>query len=221
MSAQINLYDPRFLKVEDWLNLRNLLLVVMVMLLLFGVWTGIARHEAERQKAELASVNTELDAVRTAVEAATQQAARPADPRLVAEVDQAQAALKHREGILHLLESGAVGNSIGFSEYLRGFARQTPSGLWLTGFSLGAGGGDMEIRGRAYDEKALPDYIRRLATEKIFQGRVFSALSLRRDAAAGSDATAVPPAPTFASGKAALHRPLDFVLTPATPEDKE
>lgn len=221
MSAQINLYDPRFLKAEDWLNLRNLVLAVALMLLLFGTWAAIARHKAGRQQAELASVNVELDAVRAAVEAATQQASRPADPRLAAEVDQAQVALTHREGILRLLESGAVGNTTGFSEYLRGFARQTPNGLWLTGFSLDAGGDDMEIRGRAYDEKALPDYIRRLGAEKIFRGRAFSALSLRRDATGGSDPVAVPSVPTFASSKVALRRPLDFVLTPAQPETKE
>lgn len=220
MSAQINLYHPRFRKVEDWLNLGNLLLATGAVALLLGGWALFARHEAAQRQTEAAAVGSELEALKATVEEATRKSTQPADPRLLAEVSHAEAVLTHRTEIVHLLESGAVGNSGGFSEFFRGFARQTPPGLWLTGFTLGAGGGDMEIRGSSYDEKIVPDYIRRLGGEKIFQGRQFSALSLHRDAAieakaAESEATAVPPAPT-SSARPVASRPrvVHFVLTP-------
>ena len=229
MSAQINLYDPRFLKAEDWLNLRNLALVTMLMVATLGLWAFVAQRDVAKQQAALSAANTELESVRATVEAATQQATRAADPHLLAEVTQAQTALAHREAIAHLLESGAIGSSVGFSDYLRGFSRQTPNGLWLTGFSLDAGGHAMEIRGSTYDEKLVPDYIRRLGNEAVFRGRIFSALSLQRETAQATETaqpeetanTAVSPAPTFSLAKATPRQPLDFVLAPATEEAKE
>lgn len=220
MSAQINLYHPRFRKVEDWLNLGNLLLATGAVALLLGGWAVYAHHQAALRQSEAAAASSELETVKTAVEEATRKSSQPADPRLVAEVNHAEAVLKHRGEIVRLLESGAVGNSGGFSEFFRGFARQTPPGLWLTGFTLGAGGGDMEIRGSCYDEKIIPDYIHRLGGEKIFQGRQFSALSLQRDAAAEArtaegEAAAVSPAPTsLARPVASRPRAVHFVLTP-------
>lgn len=223
MSAQINLYHPRFLKVHDWLNLGNLVLAVVLVAGAMMAWTLIARGEATQRQAEATAASAALDAAKAAVEAATLQATRSANPQLLAEVTDAQSALVHREEIARLLESGAVGNSDGFSEFLRGFARQAPAGLWLTGFSLGAGGSDMEIRGSTYDEKIVPDYIRRLGAEKTFQGRQFSALSLQREAPTSPDdgaATeiAVPPAPTSLARKASRQRPVNFVLTPTAAE---
>ncbi|MDO8347506.1 MAG: PilN domain-containing protein [Rugosibacter sp.] len=233
MSSQINLYHPRFLKVRDWLNLGNLALAVALMTAVLGAWTLFARTEANQRLAEAASVSAELDAAKAAIEETNQKASQPANPQLLAEVAQAQAALAQRGEIARLLESGAVGNSSGFSAFLRGFARQAPPGLWLTGFKLGAGGSDMEIRGSTHDERIVPEYIRRLGAEKMFQGRQFSALSLQREVATGAvtsaveDATAgdaVSPAPGSAPGhplQPVRRQPVNFILTPATVEEKK
>lgn len=230
MSAQINLYHPRFLKVRDWLNLRNLALAVALVAAVLGSWALVARNEASQRQAEAATVSAELDTVKAAIEEANRKSSQPANPQLLAEVEHARSALAHREEITRLLESGAVGNSSGFSGFLRGFSRQVPAGLWLTGFTLGAGGSDMEIRGSTFDEKIVPDYIRRLGGEKAFQGRSFSALSLQREAAtsasdaslaaAGTADTAVSPAPTSSATRPApaSRRPVHFVLAP-TPVD--
>lgn len=220
MSAQINLYHPRFLRVRDWLNLGNLALAVALVFVALGLWAVATRNEAGQRQAEAATVNAELDAVKASIEEANRKSNQPANPQLLAEVEHARSALAHREEIARLLESGAVGNRSGFSEFLRGFARQVPPGLWLTGFSLGAGGGEMEIRGSTYNEKIVPDYIRRLGSEKVFQGRNFSALSLQRAAVTDGPNAAVPPAPT-SGGKPPLpasRRPVHFVLTPTPVE---
>lgn len=237
MSAQINLYHPRFLKVHDWLTLNNLALAAAILFGVLGVMMLVAHHDLSLQQSRASAVTSELEAVKLALDQANQLASRPADPQLAAEVNHAQAALARREEIARLLESGAVGNSGGFSAYLLGFARQVPAGLWLTGLTLGAGGSDMEIRGSTFDEKIVPDYIRRLGSEKIFQGRQFSALTLQRDAAtdasannisivAQTAASTVSATPTF-GGSAALpkqvsapQRPIHFVLTP-TPVSQE
>jgi len=228
LSVQINLYHARFLKVHDWLNLNNLVLAAVALFSVLGVTSLVAHRDLSQQQSQAATISGELEAVKLALDQANQLASRPANPQLVAEVNHAQAALTRREEIARLLESGAIGNSSGFSAYLLGFAHQVPAGLWLTGFTLGAGGSDMEIRGSTFDEKTVPDYIRRLGGEKTFQGRQFSALSLQRDISSNNTATGTPqaatatvsPAPTFpavqSKGLKLPRQPIHFVLMPTS-----
>lgn len=211
MSAQINLYHPRFLKKRDLLTLTNVVAASATMLLMLlggGIWA--ANHLAAKQ-GEAAVASAEFKAVKDQFDATAKAAGeRKPSPLLAADIVNAELLLQRREEIVRLLESGVVGNSAGFSDYLRGFARQAPEGLWLTGFVIGAGGKEMEIHGRMLSSVALPDYIRRLGTEAAFQGRDFAALTLDRpDAKPVAASAAVPPAPT--SGPA---RYIDFVLTP-------
>ncbi len=220
MSAQINLYHPRFLKQRDVLALGNVAIaavIVYVVLAAVGGWAW--QHAATRSDAATAA-EAQLKSAKERVEAETKAAAsRKPDPQLAAELEAAESRLRRRVEIAGLLESGAIGSTGGFAEYLRGFARQASEGLWLTGFSIGTGGNDMEIRGSVLDPTALPDYIRRLGAEKAFQGRSFAALTMNRvdkppapNSAGQGAATAPAAAPTL--------RPIDFVLTPTTVEAK-
>lgn len=220
MSVEINLYHPRFLKRRELLTLGKVLLAAAALyavLALVGAW---AWQEAATRKAAAAAAELQLMTAKAQVDAATKAAAiRKPSPQLLAEVDSAEALLRRRGEIARLLESGAIGSTGGFAEYLRGFARQVPEGLWLTGFTIGAGGNDMEIRGSMLTPAALPDYIRRLGAEKAFRGRNFAALTMNRADPApvrpAAQGVAVSPAPTLAP------RPIDFVLLPKRVEAKE
>lgn len=234
MSAQINLYHPRFLKQHELLTLRNLALAAAALYGLLAVAGGWAWQDAAARREAAAAVETQLKTARGQVEAATKAAAtRKPGVQLIAEVDSAEALLRRRGEIARLLESGAVGSAGGFSEYLRGFARQAPDGLWLTGFTIGAGGNDMEIRGSMLNPATLPDYIRRLGTEKAFQGRSFASLTLNRadpppavrPVGAGVAVLPAPSArdaaPGSAGGMTLAPRPVDFILMPKMAEAKD
>lgn len=221
MNAQINLYHPRFLKQHDPLTLDNVALAAVVVYSVLAAIGGWAWQHAASRKEAAAVAEAQLQSAKQQVEAATKAAAvRKPNPQLIAEAEGAESMLRRRGEVARLLESGAIGSSGGFAEYMRGFARQTPQGLWLTGFTIGAGGADMEIRGSMLNSAALPDYIRRLGSEKAFQGRTFAALTMNRTAApeavpAAAKGVAAVPAPT--SGP----RPIDFVLMPRLVETKE
>lgn len=211
MSAQINLYHPRFLKKRDLLTLTNVAAASVVMLLVVlggGIW---ASNTLAAKQAEATAASAEFKAIKDQFDATAKAAGeRKPSPQMAADVVNAELLLQRREEIVRVLESGAVGNSVGFADYLRGFARQAPEGLWLTGFVIGSGGNDMEIHGRMLSSVALPDYIRRLGTEAAFRGRNFAALTLdHSDKKPVAVSAAVSPAPT--SGPA---RYIDFVLTP-------
>lgn len=228
MSAQINLYHPRFLKQRELLTLGNVLFAAVALYGVLALAGGWAWRDAATRMQAGAAAEAQLEAAKEAVESATKAASRQADPQLIAEVATAEAMLRRRGEIAQLLESGAVGSTGGFAEHLRGLARQVPEGLWLTGFAIGPGGKDMEIRGSMLDAAALPEFIRRLGGEKAFQGRSFAALTMNRaepapilppvgQTAAVSPATEGSPrgAPTLAP------RPIDFVLMPKLGEPRE
>lgn len=222
MSAQINLYHPRFLKQREVLTLGNVALAAAVLYALLAAAGGWAWQDAATRKEAAKVAEAQLKSAKEQVAAATKAAAtRKPSPQLIAEAESVEGLLRRRGDIARLLESGAVGSTGGFSDYLRGFARQAPEGLWLTGFDIGAGGNDMEIRGSMLNPAALPDYIRRLGGEKVFQGRNFAALTMNRVDPAppvrpAGTAAAVPPAPTIAP-----HPVIDFVLMPKWGEAKE
>jgi hypothetical protein len=222
MSAQINLYHTRFLKQRELLTLGNVALAAAAVYGLLILGSSWAWQNATTQRESAAAAEAQLKLTKDQVDAATKAAAtRKPSPQLAAELENAESTLRRRTEIAGLLESGAVGSTGGFSEYMRGFARQAHDGLWLTGFTIGSGGNDMEIRGSMLNPAALPDYIRRLGAEKAFQGRNFAALSMNRGelaSGAGPAAAAAAAAPA-APAQAAVARPIDFVLLPSKATD--
>ncbi|MEW6165503.1 MAG: PilN domain-containing protein [Pseudomonadota bacterium] len=212
MSQQINLYDAALERQREWLTLGN---VVAVCLLLLGVVGGsghFARTEAKTLAARAAASESQLKTAREQIAALTQKiASRKPDARLEHEVAAQRLLLTARREVLATLRDG-VGADGGatFADYLRGFARQTVSGLWLTAFNFDAKSGGIEIRGRTTDPALLPEYIRRLNQESAFQGRAFASLKLD----AGQAETAAGAAPV-------LPRYHEFVLIPVMGDGRD
>lgn len=207
MAGQINLYDPALGRQRDWLALGNvvgagLLLVVVLGVVGYGVRLGSAPLASQAASAQVRL--TELRAEVAALE--TQAAARKPDPQLAEVLKARRVLLEMRGEVVATLRRGiGTAGHVAHVDYLRGLARQSFDGLWLTGFSLAGPEGSIEIRGRTVDPALLPEYIRRLNGEAAFQGRAFAALKI----------DSPPPAP---AGAAAAPRYHDFVLAPVTAE---
>jgi len=215
MSQQINLLNPSLRKPRDWLTATPLAAACVMVLALVAVVYFPVKYQADGRQREAASQAVRLKAEQAHLsEVSNTIVAHKPDVQLAADLAKAREQLKDRQAIMTILDDGDVGNSRGFADYLRGFARQVPSGLWLTGFTIGAGGSEMEIRGRMLDPATLPEYIRRLNSEPAFQGRSFAALDIQRpdgkSAAKGAAASSVGP-------PAAPPAYVDFVLMQSAP----
>lgn len=214
MSQHINLFDPALQRKRDWLALENVVGMACVLLTAVGAAGLTARSELPALMAQSAAGEAQLKTMRDQLTVLGQQVAnRKPDPRLEQEIGAAKLLLAARSEVLNVLQQRMGPEAGSYAEYLRGFARQSLPGLWLTGFSLDAGG-SMEIHGRTSDPALLPEYIRRLNAERVFQGRAFAALNLAEGKA---DAVAGAPAPTGAAPaakKAPFH---EFRLVPVKP----
>lgn len=219
MSHYINLYDPALLRQRQRLTAANLAFAVLLLAVLLFGWGAWARIQAGGLAAEAAALDAQTQAARDeSVALGKQMADRKPDPKLELNIAAIKELLGVRQGILDALGQDAGSGPSGFSDYLRGLARQSVTGLWLTGFSVGAEGKRMEIRGRTLDPALVPEYIRRLNAEPAFRNRRFAALTVT--------VPAPPPGAAASAAAAAAAAPVapppfhEFALVPEIDESK-
>jgi hypothetical protein len=213
MAQQINLFDPALLRKRDWFALSNVVLGAGIAAVLVAAAGFLARSGLPELQTQVTTGETQLKAMREQVLVLGQHvAARKADPRIEEELAVARQLAEVRGVVLQTLRQGLAADVPPFADYLRGLARQSMTGLWITGFVWDATSDSMEIRGRTTDPALLPEYSRRLNREPAFRGHAFAALKVaegKPEPVAG--AAAKSPAPAEAVQKALFH---EFTLIP-------
>ena len=180
MSQQINLYEDRLRPRHELATARNLAVCASVVLVLVTALAWWTNSDAKRKTEAAASVQKQLaEEQKNLADLAKVMAERKVSPALVSERDSLKAVLAQRQEVMTVLDSGQLGNTAGFSAVMTGFARQTLTDLWLTGFTVTMGGEGIEIHGRLFDPAKLPAYVQSLSDEPVFQGRRFAALEMR------------------------------------------
>lgn len=205
MTQQINLYELRLRPRHELATARNLGVAAAALLVAMLALSLSAGYQADRKTVELAVLQAQVGSERERMTVLSKAVAeRRVSPVLVNEAEKVKALLASRQEVMDVLDSGKVGNSAGFSEFMFGFSRQTQPDLWLTGFSMSAGGEEIEIRGRLLDPAKLPGYVQRLSAEPVFHGRRFAALDMR----------SVEPAAPLPEGAAATPPPVPDAVLP-------
>jgi hypothetical protein len=180
MSQQINLYNPLFRKKSFSL------LSAAGMLCAFGIASAGAVLVAVYQQNELRAVEAQAQAIEQAHKAASANRDKlvvevekhKPNAQLEAEIAALERQLIDREEVIAALQSGVVGTTDGFSDYLRAFSRQSISGLWLTGFDIAQAGNALALQGRTLSAEHVASYLKRLNQEKTMQGRQFAAMRI-------------------------------------------
>lgn len=180
MAQQVNLYNPLFEPRHDALSFRGAVIGWIVVAVLMA---GIAAYEAyglrsldeqERQLAQQAAA-AQAESLRLGAQVSSRQR----DPRLVEEIARLESDLNGRHEVMELLRSGGLGDTRGFSDHLKAFARQSFEGVWLTGLSIATAGRDVVVEGRATQAAFVPGYLKRLNGEAAMQGHPFSELVIQ------------------------------------------
>lgn len=180
MTRQVNLLNPALVRRKpsfSALAMAQGLGVVVLGLAL--IYTAAAYYGAKLDRQAVA-LTERLKTEQARLEKITRALApRQKNKMLDDEVKQLGAELAARADALETLRgSGVIGDTKGYSAYMRGFARQIVDGLWLTEFSIGAAGKEIAIGGRALEAELVPNYLKRLKQEKVMQGRTFDQLEM-------------------------------------------
>jgi hypothetical protein len=212
MSHQINLYDPALEPRVELFSGHSLLLgllgVLAVSMLAWALVSLDARRVAaaeSRRALELAALQTEVTGL------AREVAARKPSALLQQDLASLEVLAAARNSVLATLDSGALGDTGGVSEYFRAFARQTTDGVWLTGFSM-VGAGDIVIQGRTVDAELVGAYLNKLRREEALRGRAFESVTVYRPP------STVPAAPEQRARDAGF---LEFRLGTLAPDARE
>lgn len=193
MSQQINLFNPIFLKQKKYFSALTMVQALGMILLGIGAIALYAKLQLAHLRPEASAVTAQLEAAQAQLAAVkTGPGGRAPDSALEAQVRHAEAEVAALQRIAALLRQGEGANVDGYSEYMRAFARQILDGVWLTGFSIGAGGRDIVLSGRALRPELVPAYLARLSSEPTMHGRAFGVLEMNLPEAEPEGQGAVP-----------------------------
>ena len=120
-------------------------------------------------------------------------AGRRHDARIAEETARLEEEVKGRQEVMLALQSGGLGDTRGFSDHLKAFARQSFDGVWLTGLSIATAGREVSVEGRALQAAYVPGYLKRLNSEAAMQGHPFSELVIQEPAPDPAAKTATRP----------------------------
>ena len=180
MPQQINLYNPTFEAQRAPLSFKSTVagwVVIAALVVAVAGYQTISLRSLHQQERELARqvASTQSDTQRLGSE----MAARRHDPRIAEEVARLEGAVRSRQEVVGVLRAGGLGDTRGFSDHLKAFARQSFEGVWLTGLSIATAGRDVSIEGRALQAAYVPGYLKRLNGESAMQGHPFSELVIQ------------------------------------------
>ena len=199
MSQQINLFNPIFLKQKKYFSVVTMLQALGLIVLGSIVFFGYAWYQVEQLARQTQEMTKRYESEQKRLVNFTNEFSPQRSSQLLGEeltALETQAATQNN--LLGTLKSGAIGNTQGYSEYLRAFARQSVSGLWLTGFNINGDGAQMSLQGAVTNPQLLPAYIQRMNKEPVMRGKSFSALQMKQ--------------PKGADGKSTVHSYVEFSL---------
>lgn len=205
MPQQINLYNPAFKEQRALLSLKGAVagwVVVVALAAAVAAYQSFSLRNAQSRERALAQQVAALQA--DAQRLGSELAARKRDPKITEEVGRLEAEVKGRQEVMDVLRAGGLGDTRGFSDHLKAFARQSFDGVWLTGLSIASSGRDVTIEGRAVQAGFVPGYLKRLNGEPAMQGHPFSELLIQE------------PAPDPAAKNAVRPNYVEFKLTTRT-----
>jgi hypothetical protein len=181
MSQQINLFNPVFLTQKKYFSVLTMLQALGLIVLGSVLFYGYALYQVAQMSRQTEDMSKRYAAeqqrlINFANEFSPQRSGQLLEEQLKNLESQAAA----QETLLNMLKSGAIGNTEGYSEYMRAFARQSVNGLWLTAFDITGDGAQMSLSGAVLNPQLVPVYIQRLGKEKIMRGKTFATLQIQQ-----------------------------------------
>ncbi len=181
MSQQINLFNPIFLKQKKYFSVLTMLQALGLIALGSVLFYGYALYQISLLSKQADEMSRRYAAEQTRLTNFTNEfSPQRSSQMLEEELNQLTKQVAAQDALLALLKSGAIGNTEGYSEYMRAFARQTINGLWLTAFDITGDGSQMSLSGAVLDPQLVPAYIQRLGKEKIMRGKTFATMQMQQ-----------------------------------------
>lgn len=212
MAQQINLFNPIFLQQKKHFSAVTMLQALGLLFAGILVFYGYVSFETRTLTRVADDSRKQLQAQSEQIAKYTREFSPEGRSKALAEeLARVTAQLKQREDLIAMLRTGALGNTDGFARYLSALARQTMSGVWLTGVSIAGDEVDLQLAGRVLRADLVPAYVRALNHEEVMRGRRIAEMRLTAREEREPQSTAAPGATAPASAAKAPAAPLRYV----------
>jgi hypothetical protein len=184
VSQQINLFNPIFMNPRKLFSLVTMLQALGLIVLGSGLVYGYAWYQVKSLTAQIHETSKRNDDQQARLgQYVAELSPQKSGKLLEDELKSTEAKLAAQHELIASLKSVGVGNTTGYSEYMRAFARQIVNGLWLTSFDIKGGDAtQMSISGAVLSPELLGAYILRLNQEPVMRGISFASLQMQRNA---------------------------------------
>jgi hypothetical protein len=179
---QINLYQPIFRKEKKIISAQALFEVAAISLVILFAFHMLDLHRVSQIKASIDAQNLNLSKQQVSLEKLKNTLPLQEDDKLIQQrINRLEKILtQKRKLVAALSDSGVFGSRQGFSNLLKGFARQHIDDVWLENIEIDQGGKYMKLQGKAVSPPSVPTYIRSLSDDPVFKGREFEVFNLAR-----------------------------------------
>ncbi|MCF6338387.1 MAG: PilN domain-containing protein [Gammaproteobacteria bacterium] len=182
INQQVNLFQPIFRKERKLLSFKVLIqacaAVLIVLLIIYG-WSVQQTQQIETDLAQLKKRQTQFST--QLAEVSIRLAGMKTDTAPQLALTSLEQELAARQKVVAALTRVKDSYTHGISNYLESFSRQAPKGVWLTGFSVQAGGEGLVIRGRSLQAALVPTFLQQLSNENALSGTEFGLLQIQRE----------------------------------------
>ena len=181
MSQQINLFNPVFMDQRKYFSLVTLLQALGLVVLGSGLVYGFAFYQVKSMTKQLDEISKHYIAEQAKLSSFTAGITPQEATQLMQdELSSLESKLAAQNELVNTMKNKGIGNTTGYSEYMRAFARQAVSGLWLTSFNISGDAARMSISGAVLSPELLPIYMRKLNQEQAMRGKPFASLLMLR-----------------------------------------
>lgn len=182
VTQQVNLFLPELRPVKDWLTsvrLLQALAVIILLVVLQLLWQLWQRNAATDTLAQLQEVLQEQTLRTEQLE--RDAASRTSNQALLRDINTRESSLLLAGELLDFLRTSRLGNTMGYSEYVKDLSRASFNGIWLTEIRIEGDGGTVYLQGLAQQTAMIPDFVGRLSSsQSSLRGRHFNRLLSNR-----------------------------------------
>ena len=175
MKQQINFYRGQFRSERRIFGTVTMLGACAAILVTMLMMYAFARQEVGGLDNELHNLSRQQDSALQRLE--------QLEPLIIAtgagqtwaqRLDEATTTLQQKQLVLSLVQGTVLGDTHGFSRYLRSLARQDVEELWLTRVILSPSGDQTRLQGKALRAEVVATYLQGLAQEPPFARQRFN-----------------------------------------------
>jgi len=181
VRQQINLYQTAFRLERKPFSGAMVAAALGIVVLAVSAITVYADRGVAKLQSDVASL-TEQQALQQAqlAKLGELRALVPASEDIQAQVKSLTAALAERTQALHVLQSGAAGQTTGFASRVEALARRHVDGLWIDSLVMSGTRNTMSLSGGSVDAGIVPAYLRGLSSESVLSGTRFDDFIIER-----------------------------------------